>query len=142
MFNNPGEKIKKFAKILFWILCVAFVILAIVFGWTYDIWSSQIKFNPLSFFGLIIGGFVFSYILSLFLSAFGELVQNSHSIKEILKQNDKQKQVVESQEKETSTTVVPEATKIPPVKHKWRCPKCGNMIFHDPCLYCGESSQK
>lgn len=138
MFNNPGEKIKKFAKILFWILCIVFLVLTSVFGWD---WASYYKeFRPGFFFGFLLGGPICSYILTLFLVAFGELVQNSESLKANIKAIKEQQQI--SQQKETSTTVAPEPTNIPPVKHKWRCPKCGNMIFHDPCLYCGESSQK
>ena len=83
MFEEPGSKIKAFANILFWITIVAVVIAAFSLGWTenYSYYSrSQKEFHAEIFFPILIGGGISAYLTSLFLSAFGELVENSGNI--------------------------------------------------------------
>ena len=87
MFENAGAKIKKIAIVLFWIAVVASVIFAFVFGWSeyyshYDYkWHKE--FEPALFFPILIGGPLCSYISTLFLVAFGDLVENTQRIKEL-----------------------------------------------------------
>ena len=90
MFENSGEKIKKIAIVLFWITVVASVILAFVFGWSeeycYYYRRDVSSFEPFYFFAFLIGGPLCSYISTLLLVAFSDLVQNSQRIKEVTKE--------------------------------------------------------
>ena len=90
MFENSGEKIKKIAIVLFWITVVASVILAFVFGWSekysYISYKTYLTFEPFYFFAFLIGGPLCSYISTLLLVAFSDLVQNSQRIKEVKKE--------------------------------------------------------
>lgn len=87
MFEDAGSKIKKIAIVLFWIAVVASVILAFVFGWSehYSSYSYRAykEFEPALFFSFLIGGPLCSYISTLFLVAFGDLVENTQRIKEL-----------------------------------------------------------
>lgn len=87
MFKNPGEKIKIVAKVIFWITVIAAVIAAFVLGFDtyYSYYGSGFDFEPLYFFGLLIGYPMLAYIVTLFFVAFGDLVQNSQSIKDSAK---------------------------------------------------------
>lgn len=95
MFENSGEKIVKVAKVLFWITVIASVILAFVLGWSEEYHSYSYsyggyyrnEFHPVYFFSLLIGYPLVSYISTLFIIAFGELVQNSQKIKETIAEN-------------------------------------------------------
>lgn len=85
MFENAGAKIKKIAIVFFWIAVVASVILAFVFGWSeyYSFYEWHKEFEPALFFPILIGGPLCSYISTLFLVAFGDLVENTQRIKEL-----------------------------------------------------------
>ena len=76
MFEDPGEKLKKVAVFTFIFSTVAFIILACVFGWDRSHYRYS-EFLPIPFFSLLIGGPLGSYIASLCLYAFGELVDKS-----------------------------------------------------------------
>ena len=73
MFDKPGEKIQSLAKVLFWLSAIGFVIWAMV---------TAIKFKEIGygdfpvarFLILLIGGPLASYISSLVLYGFGELI--------------------------------------------------------------------
>lgn len=73
MFDNPGSKIKTFAKILFWIMVALGAIVLIIgcalgsFGTTFIV------------YGIII--IVMGYFLSLLYAAFGELTEDVREIK-------------------------------------------------------------
>lgn len=90
MFENSGEKIKKISVIVFWITVIVSVILAFVLGWQEEYQSfsyfsgghTEKVFKPLYFFTFLIGVPVASYVSTLFLVAFGELVQNTQRINE------------------------------------------------------------
>ena len=80
IFENPGRKLKIFAKILYFALVIASIISAFKFGFfKYPIWvgETKTKFLPAVFFGLLILGPIVSYFLCLFIVVFGELVENS-----------------------------------------------------------------
>ena len=86
LFKNPGKKIKKIAIVLFCLLVIASVILAFVFGWTVKKDGNRVydrDFNAAYFFGFLIGCPLVSYVSTLGLIAFGDLVENSQRIKEI-----------------------------------------------------------
>ena len=76
MFENAGQKIKTLAKICFWIFAVLFVVLAFTVGKSR--WGGII---PAIFWPFLIGGPLLSYIGSLFLYGFGELVESSEETK-------------------------------------------------------------
>lgn len=75
LFENPGEKIKNYAKIMFIIECIAAIISAFVAS------DELEEFGP--FIMVLLGGFVVAYITSLFMAAFGELVQSNIENKKI-----------------------------------------------------------
>ena len=88
MFEEPGRIIKMIAKVFFWLLSIASIIIAFSFGFVkefvfnYSIYSGSIgdyetKFNAVVFFSLLIGGPLGTYFSSLLLVGFGELVENS-----------------------------------------------------------------
>ena len=75
MFENPGKKLKSFASILFCISAIGCVI-----GGVSVINSGSTRYgNPLVGIGLvlIVGGVIVSYVMSLFIYGFGELISNS-----------------------------------------------------------------
>lgn len=80
MFENSADKIKIVSVVLFWITVVVSVILAFVLGWDREYIDAD--FRPQYFFTFLIGVPVASYVLTLFLDAFADLVQNSERIKE------------------------------------------------------------
>ena len=95
MFENCGEKIQTWAKVLFWLGIISCIILAIVFGWetTYSSYSyrSFRDFQPVAFFSILIGGSLSVYICCLCLNAFGELVENVNKVRyEIERMREKQ----------------------------------------------------
>lgn len=73
MFENPGTKIKKISIVLFWLSVIVTVILAFVNMSSYDM---------LGALALLIFGPIVCYISTLYLVAFGELVENTTAIKE------------------------------------------------------------
>lgn len=75
MFDNPGTKIKKVSIILFLITSIVCIILAFVLG--IEIKYHYSHFNAGIFFGFILGGPLISYVCTLLLVGFGELVENS-----------------------------------------------------------------
>ena len=84
MFENIGEKIKMIAKIYFYVCAIASFILGCV----------MIDETPLGLVVMVVGVLV-SYLSSLVMYAFGELVENStatrREIKEISKRTFEQK---------------------------------------------------
>lgn len=68
MFNSPGKKLKGLAKAAFIAECIASVLTAIYF---------LIEEDYLIAVAALVGGVVTAYVTSLFIFAFGELVENS-----------------------------------------------------------------
>jgi len=75
MFEDPGQKLKSFAKAAFWLTLIGSVILAFVFGIDRSGWRNEI--NALLFLFPLCGSFT-AYFEGLVLYAFGELVENSY----------------------------------------------------------------
>lgn len=69
MFTNPGAKIKLFSMVGFWVTSIACIISAAVY-------ASENDANLIFWLLLLIGPLA-SYISTLFLVGFGELVENS-----------------------------------------------------------------
>ncbi len=79
MFDDPGGKIKNYAKILFWLEVITGFIGGII------VWVAIADFVGIfAFIGIIIGTTATAYIISLFLVSFGELVENSTFISNYL----------------------------------------------------------
>ena len=93
MFEEPGEKLKKLAVILFWGIMIVSVILAFTLGIEGVHYTSSVSglvytttvFHDVLFFSLLLGGPLGAYILGLVLSGFGELVENSEKVAEDLR---------------------------------------------------------
>ena len=71
MFRNPGKKIKTLSIILFYINCVVSLI------GSFALSNSLFGFDFFSFLFALAGGLLVSFVLSLFLYGFGELIENS-----------------------------------------------------------------
>ena len=67
MFNNPGEKMKSLAVVLFIISAIATFILAFTLG---------LDGSSLLFFGILIGGLGVSFFSSLCLYGFGDCIDD------------------------------------------------------------------
>ena len=152
MFENSGEKIMKLAKILFVVSIIATIILAIAYGWTneYSRYSGFYKeFQPIPFFSILIGGFVASYVESLLVYAFGELVANSASISAKLKKLDEKSsadytnynssQSTQSPSISSSTSTNRTSAQPQGTKRLIKCPSCGEENPKDKffCVHCG-----
>lgn len=158
MFEESGKKLQSIAIIVFIVNVIAFIILAITFGWTKETYSgwysthTETVFHAGAFFGFLLGGIGGSYVECLALYAFGELVENSSKTEwhireyvELSQKRDKQldnssdnsnasRNVTISQTRATSAPVYPQ-------KKFKTCPKCGEENPSDRafCYNCGES---
>lgn len=161
MFENAGKKLQSIAVTVFVINVIAFIILAIAFGWTKESYSwrygtytgtsTETVFNPGPFFGFLIGGIFGSYVECLALYAFGELVENSVQTERLIREYVKSTNRRDDQSVNTSnysvvsrnaSTEQKTATSIPtPPRRLFKtCPKCGYENSSDKifCNNCGE----
>lgn len=77
MFDNIGKKLQILAETLCWLGIIASIIVAIVL-WAQDsYWHSTAALG----FGVLIGGCLVSWLSSLFLYAFGQLVEDIHNMR-------------------------------------------------------------
>ena len=96
MFTNPGKKIKTVSIIAFWISILVYIVLAFTVG---------VDAGAGVFILLLIACPICAYLSTLFLVAFGELVENSskpnsgkkgeHMLKE--EEEEKKKQIIREQ---------------------------------------------
>ena len=94
MFENSGEKLKKVVIVLFWLSIIGYVLLAFAFGWEEYYSSARGRysvFNAVYFFTFLIGGPLVSYISTLVLVAFADLVENTQYIKKATEEIKKNK---------------------------------------------------
>lgn len=88
MFKNPGGSLKTYGKVVF----VIFVIAAIAGGITMFAGAGNIgRYNGGAAFGMVVGGIVviavgifMAYLMTIFVIAFGELVENSTVIRKMM----------------------------------------------------------
>ena len=76
MFENPGAKIKSLAKVCFWVEVIGVVLAVLAMG---DDLFEEIE-TIIMAVGIIAVGVGVAYVSSLFLAAFGELVETNSSI--------------------------------------------------------------
>ena len=69
MFEHPGEKVKSFALIFFWITVIGGGITAIV--------TAVAAGSFWLFLGIALGSLICAYLSGLFLSGFGELIEST-----------------------------------------------------------------
>ena len=150
MFDQPGSKLKTTAKILFWFNLVLCVFLAFVLGiekhshGTYV--EKEVHYSV--FFYFLVLGPIFSYISSLILYGFGELIENSRmsgllntvkSINEFQKKQliDPNGQYFDSEPDNVTTDTEP----VP--EGQVRCPRCNRIQNADRafCFECGYSGE-
>ena len=145
MFEHPGEKVKSFALIFFWITVIgggiAAIVTAIAAG---SFWL---------FLGIALGSLICAYLSGLFLSGFGELIESSQenaaTNKQILRklessgpdQHPSAPSPVPAQQRAARSTPTPTAASGAPAG-KWRC-DCGriNENYVSSCT-CGRSKRE
>ena len=72
MFNNIGKKLMNLAKVLFWVVAIAALIAGIL----------SMRYNDLLGILILIGGFITAWLSNLGLYAFGQIVDDTHAIRE------------------------------------------------------------
>lgn len=80
LFEGAGNRIKTLAKVLFILGIIASIILAIVFGWDRYLAYGKYKhadFVAWKFFLFLIGGPIITYINTLLLYGYGELIEET-----------------------------------------------------------------
>lgn len=89
MFENIGKKIKSLAEFI----CYIGMVLYVAIGFALFIKAVQIEDGNLAIIALVILiiGLLASWIGSFFMYGFGELIDNTQKIKEVLQDNKKQK---------------------------------------------------
>lgn len=83
MFDNPGQKLKKLAKIVFWVI----VSLAVIIGLVQFMLPSGYKRGTIELLSLLLsigGGVLIAWIASIGLYAFGDLVDDVHASRRVL----------------------------------------------------------
>jgi hypothetical protein len=121
LYDDIGGKIKRMAK---WIFIVE-TIGAIVTGLAMAIDSGEGGYILISVFGPMI-----AWVSSWLLYAFGELVEDVHTIRG--------KYCAATEEKTYQNVKPIQRTTLTPGTHIWRCPHCGNGRTKNPCEYCGK----
>ena len=140
MFDRPGNTIKRLATIFFVICVIVSVYFAFRFGVTEQIiarngrYETVKRFQALPFFGIIIGGIVGSYITSLFIAAFGELVDSSE-------QNQRNTlRILQKLESKDSPSAKPSTDRLPPLS-SFTSESTGNNNYI-ACPWCGEYQER
>lgn len=132
MFGNIGGKIKGLAKVLCWIGIISSVIAAIVMLFSaMDAWrGSEKTMFTILFFVILIVGPILSWLSSIALYAFGELVEDIHAIRK------KECPIVESNNVEEDDS----ATNTNNEERIFSCPNCNSTVYYgEPvCKACGQ----
>ena len=85
MFENPGQKLKKLSKVVFWLVVVLNMLLLL--SAALSLLANGMKLSFLGLIGLLLGlalSVVFAWLLSIGLYAFGELVEDTHASRRAL----------------------------------------------------------
>ncbi|MBR6499045.1 MAG: hypothetical protein IKT23_05095 [Clostridia bacterium] len=153
MFNNSGQKIKALAVILFFVCIIATLVLSITTSIIRDRYGDADGFRFWQFIGILLGGGLASFISSLFLYAFGDLVGDISILKSYVSdinkkliQNDTASPTThptdgyfqEIQKENKSSDIFNETQRA---NNDRRCPNCG-LTIHSPhqihtCPGCG-----
>lgn len=93
MFNNIGSKIKTLAKVLFWLGLLAAIMVGVLeilqaVGNTNNETSEKVT-GILVGVGIIVGGFVVSWLSNFLLFGFGELIDSNQKILQLLEKKEK-----------------------------------------------------
>ena len=106
MFDNIGGKIKTLAKVICWIGIIASVVVGIIiiYDWFVQPYYYRNSTELITGIAVIVLGSLFSWIGSFVLFGFGELVENSSYIAEVMEEKRKGDFTGE-----------------------WFCKKCGNL---------------
>lgn len=148
MFEEPGHKLKTVAKILCWLGIIGSVIAAVTLG------KDRYGFNLLSFAMILVIGCVTSYISSLVLYGFGEMIESTSNIfghtSRILTKLDRIEQgatqhtmdnssAESSHPNNSSLRTQTSAEQDLKTKGLVRCPECGTIqsIDRESCYRCG-----
>ena len=107
MFNNIGQKIKSLAKVFFWIGVIGSAVSGVVMMTADD--EAMIVFGVLT----IVFGIMFSWVGNFFIYGFGQLVENS----------DRMVQLLESGTVSTKRERKAESERTPQPKHAPKPPK-------------------
>ena len=99
MFDKPGEKVKTYAKVEFACITVALIIFAI-WAWVDDI------MDPFVVFLILVNGIAWSYGISLFLCAYGEMADSAEQTKDNSEKIIKLLEINTRQTKGTSDTPI------------------------------------
>ena len=83
MFNHPGQKIKLWATAAFVLLAIAYVVIGIVM---------MVQYHFGIGIAVLIGGLFTSYLGPLLLFGFGQLIENTDSIRQALRKKTKGKE--------------------------------------------------
>ena len=136
MFDNVGAKIKSVAVTVTWIgiilSCVSGLIVMVSNGDNGGLFFSGLL--------IIIVGCLASWLGSLALYGFGQLIENSDVLAEnsdILVQQGRNRHQAPSN---TTAGNINHQTANSSGKHMWRCDGCGNMISGDVCPICNKDT--
>jgi len=134
MFEESGKFIKKLAVFCFFVGIAASLILAIVFGKTPQGRYDEMSFNFFAFLGILIGSLLVNLVSSIFLYAFGDLVDNVKSIA-----NNRSANQDDSDEGNILNSAIKENNNVN-YSDSWVCKKCGtrNPKSRLSCKDCGE----
>ena len=141
MFDEIYSKIKIISTVFFLLTALASLIFGLYYMFEFDdFWIGLL---------IIVGGVVSSWLISVFVYAFGELIERVTSIdyklnNSSINNNPIDNGVVYSNEINTSKniSVNPMKAEEKPVVnvavvHKWRCSNCNSIISENTCPYCG-----
>lgn len=145
MFTNVGRKIKVYAKIAFWIEAIIFVVCGIVVL-VEAYWAEEVALG----IGLIIGGPLTAWIMSLFIYGSGEMIEKICNIEKKIADTPEQKSKVEAFvdnvnarvegvfKKSATSPVQPNSVQSVEIK---TCPSCGAALANDAafCTKCGKA---
>ena len=141
MYDNIGSKIKIAAQIVF----TLGVIGSIIFGFVICFGSED--FNAVGLLYILLGG-ISSWISTLLMYGFGELIERVCSIDKKAPTNTSLRIVNKRENSATIKKPITDITnkkenvdkninKSSSVEHSWRCSNCNEMISDDVCPYCG-----
>ena len=136
MFENVGEKIRNYAKGLFIVQVVMYIIGGIVMVAVSDGEAGLIIAGLV----MLLLGWVIAWLNSVFIYGFGELIVKTTEIERNTRGIQKQSNetIIDSvtEKEETNEEEVPKK-----IEHRWRCSDCGNLISKTPCPFCAKKQK-